>query len=115
MHRYVDLNVWQRSIGLCVDVYEVTKLLPRDEEFGLSSQMRRAVVSISANIAEGCAFDSSKQLRRFLRTALGSAQELDTHLIVSERTNLLTQQSVVPVREELKEIRAMIIGLHRSL
>lgn len=115
MHRHTDLNVWRRSIDLCVDIYGLTAALPLDERYGLSTQMRRAAVSVSSNIAEGSAFRSSKQFRRFLEIALGSAQELDTQLIVAERAGLMPPTAIERARSELREIRAMIVGLHRSI
>lgn len=115
MHRHTELQVWRRSIDLCVDIYRLTAALPPDERYGLSSQMRRAAVSISSNIAEGSAFHSSKQFRRFHQTALGSAQELDTQLIVAETAGLMLAKPAQQARAELRQIRAMVVGLHRSM
>ncbi len=115
MNNYANLKVWQRSIVLCRDVYRVTRHLPDDERFGLSSQMRRSVVSIPSNVAEGAAFGTPKQFRHFLRMALGSAHELDTQFVVATEIGLLPSSLVDPVRGDLKEIRAMLVGLHRKV
>jgi four helix bundle protein len=114
MHSYSQLKVWQRSMTLCQEVYLLTRSLPSDERFGLSSQMRRAAVSIPSNIAEGTASRSAKGLERFLRFALGSEYELDTQLLLTTRVGFLDPDAVEPVRTELVEIRAMIVGLARS-
>jgi four helix bundle protein len=76
MHNYKELKVWQKSVDLAVEVYKVTGDLPKEEKFGLSSQMNRAVISISSNIAEGASRTSNKDFANFLKIALGSALNL---------------------------------------
>ena len=78
-----DLDVWKLGIELVQEVYEVTKVFPKEEMYGLTSQIRRAAVSIPSNIAEGYARESIKELIRFLYISLGSLSELETQLIIS--------------------------------
>ena len=83
MHQFKELKVWQKGRVLVKDIYNATHKFPKDEIFGLTSQMRRAAISISANIAEGCGRNSDKELSRFLDIANGSAFELETLVILS--------------------------------
>jgi len=80
-----DLRVWQSAIALVEDVYRLTSTFPRDEQFGLTSQMRRAAVSVPSNIAEGSARQTTKELLHFLSIAAGSLAELDTQLRINAR------------------------------
>ena len=80
MSDYKDLNVWQESINLVEDVYTIVKLFPREEAYALSDQLRRAVVSIASNIAEGSNRNTQKEFIQFLYIALGSAAEVETQL-----------------------------------
>ncbi|MCE5228731.1 four helix bundle protein [bacterium] len=88
---YRDLEVWQKSIELACSIQEYSKNFPRGEMFGLTSQIRRAAVSIAANIAEGCERNSTKEFIQFLGFARGSAAELDTHVILATRFGYLAQ------------------------
>ena len=92
INSYRDLNVWQRGMDLAEQVYRITKKLPNAEIYGLISQMRRAVVSIPSNIAEGYARKSSNAYRHFLLIALGSNSELETQLILCKRIGYLTDE-----------------------
>jgi four helix bundle protein len=80
---YRQLQVWQRAHQLTLDVYQATRALPKEELFGLTSQLRRASSSIPANIAEGCGRNSDAELARYLGIALGSTNELDYHLLLA--------------------------------
>ena len=112
---YKDLIVWQKSIDLVILIYELTKLLPEDEKFGLSSQMRRAAISIPSNIAEGQQRKSSKDFMHFLSIARGSKGELQTQLYISYKLKLLSKQQVEPSMALLSEIGKMISKLMDSL
>ncbi|WP_282071857.1 four helix bundle protein [Polaribacter atrinae] len=100
MHQYKDLKFWQLSRAFCTDIYIITKSFPIDEKFGLISQLRRAVVSIPSNIAEGAARSSNKDFKRFLRISLGSCYEIETQLLISfdlgflEKLNNTLQQII---------------------
>lgn len=94
-------------------VYRLTASFPREEQYGLTSQLRRAAVSVPANIAEGAARNGSKELLRFLSIATGSLSELDTLLEICERLQLVGDVSVL--RRKLDEVTALTLGLARSL
>ena len=81
---YKDMEVWKEAIELTINVYKITETYPKNEVFGIVSQIRRAVVSIPSNIAEGCARYSDKDTNKFIDIALGSIAELDTQLIIAQ-------------------------------
>lgn len=87
---YKNLIVWQKAIIVAEKVYRVTKEMPKDETFGLISQMRRASVSIASNIAEGRSRSTRKDFSQFLRISLGSCAELETQIIIAKKTMILT-------------------------
>ncbi|WP_203558476.1 four helix bundle protein [Bacteroides sp. 519] len=110
-----DLLVWQKSIDLVCAVYSLLKQYPKEELFAMSNQIRRCVVSIPANIAEGCGRRSKAELSQFLHIALGSASELETFFIISKRLNYITDQEYNDLNSSLLEIIKMISGLVRNL
>lgn len=105
-----DLQVWKKSIELARNIYILTKSFPKEEMYGLTSQIRRAVVSISSNIAEGAARNSDKEFIHFLYIALGSLAELETQLIISKDIGYLDKLDI-----DLEEIRKMLLGLIKYL
>ena len=109
------LIAWQRSMDLVVLVYELTKSFPREETYGLTSQMRRAAVSAPSNIAEGAADRSKDQFRNFRRTAIGSLNELNTQLEIAFRIGYLSEPSNASAQQLLDECLAVTFGLKRSL
>ena len=111
---YKDLVVWQRAVSLVVDIYKVSSQFPREEVYGLTSQIRRASVSIPSNIAEGQGRNSPRAFDNHLNIALGSAAELETQLIVSSEVGYLSQATLVELIDELTEIIRMIYGLLRA-
>lgn len=111
MKTHKDLNVWQESITLVTLIYEKTKSFPKDELFGLTSQIRRSSISIPSNISEGAARESNKEFLRFLYIAQGSLSELDTQLIISNNLNFLTNEDYFQISEKLAGIRKMLAGL----
>ena len=114
---YKDLIVWQKSIELVIAVYKYTKTLPEEERFGLTSQMRRAVVSIPSNIAEGYTRYHTNEYVHFLGTSDASAAELDTQLIICTRLSLgnthFRQECEKILVEVQKMIPAVVKGLRR--
>jgi len=88
MVNYRNLDIWINSVILVEEVYKVSKNFPKDERFGLTSQMRRSSISIPSNIAEGCS-GSKTRLKNYLRISLGSANELETQIIISANLNYL--------------------------
>lgn len=95
--------------------YRLTKMFPPDELYGMTSQIRRAAVSVPANIAEGYGRESRGDYIRFLQMAQGSLKELETHLILSERVNLTTLEAVNPLLEQCETVGKMLRALIRSL
>jgi four helix bundle protein len=112
---YKDLKVWQKSIELTVLVYDLTKTFPKEEMYGLTSQIRRAAVSVPSNIAEGCERFSMRDYIRFLRTSKGSLAELETQLYIAVRLNYLTTESYFRFNQQASEIGRMLNGLISSL
>ncbi len=112
MRSHKDLNVWKEAMGLAKEIYSLTTDFPREEIYGLVSQMRRAAVSIPSNIAEGAARGSHKDFIRFLYFALGSLAELETQLLLSVELGYMNNNEM---SGRINEIRRMLIGLIKSL
>lgn len=111
--KHRDLRVWQAAVELVEMIYQVTAAFPREEAFGLTAQMRRAAVSVPANIAEGAARSSTKELMRFVSIASGSLSELDSHIEVAVRLGLLKDVSLL--RSKVDDVFALLTGLAASL
>lgn len=109
-----DLEVWQRAVDLVIEAYQVAHRLPRSEQFELSSQVRRAAVSIPANIAEGHA-RRGKTYLNCVRIAIGSLAELDTHVEVALRLKLLNTPEPTVLEAEIVRVGQMLHALARSL
>lgn len=114
MHQYKDLKVWQKSIAIADNIYEITKHFPGEEKFGLVAQMRRACVSMSSNIAEGAGKSSSKDFIRFLEIANGSSYELDTQSIIRKNQNYITADQFEKISSDLTEFQKMLYALIKS-
>jgi four helix bundle protein len=110
-----DLDVWKKSIEFLSIIYKKTSSFPKEEIYGLTSQIRRAAVSIPSNIAEGAARRNKTEFRQFLYIALGSAAELDTQLIISDNLNFISNETQLELTEELTIISKMLQGLIKSL
>ena len=108
---FKDLIVWQRSLTLAVEIYRITKEFPREEIYGLTSQIRRAAVSIPSNLAEGHARNTKSLFANFIDIALGSAAELETQLAISLQTGYIKQNDYDKLVNELTEITRMLYGL----
>jgi len=115
MFGFEKLVVWKKSIDLADDVYRLTRQFPDYEKFGLANQMRRAVVSISSNIAEGSSRESQKDFARFLRIAYGSLMELISQLHIAQRQSFIEKEDARQLYKDADEIARMISGLKRSL
>ena len=115
MKSHKDLDVWRLAVDLAEDVYEVSKSFPRDEQFGMTSQMRRASVSIASNIAEGAARNGQREFGQFLYIALGSASELETQLEIARRVSLIGEGDWTRLDASLARISQMLRGLIRSV
>jgi four helix bundle protein len=112
---YRDLVVWQQAMNVAVETYRLTSAFPKDEMFGLTSQMRRAAVSIASNIAEGEGRKSRNEFSHFLGIALGSKSELETQIVLSERVNLLKTSETESIKKSLDDIGKMLTALRRKL
>ncbi|WP_416207896.1 four helix bundle protein [Chryseobacterium sp. YIM B08800] len=106
-----DLEVWQKAIALVTDIYNQTASFPKEEMYGLVSQLRRSAVSIPSNIAEGAARQSNKEYIQFLYVALGSLMELDTQLIIAKNINFISEESLIELQLKMEEIGKMLNGL----
>ena len=115
MKTHRDLKVWSDSIKFVTKLYEITNDYPKNELYGITSQIRRAAISIPSNIAEGAARNSKKEFNNFLSIALGSASELETQLIISKNLNYLKKEIAESLIIELNSIQKMIHGLMKSL
>lgn len=115
MNNYKELKIWQKSVDLAVRIYEVTKDFPREELYGLTSQIRRSAVSIPSNIAEGAGRNTKKDFNNFLGISNGSSCELETQLIISQRVNFMEQAILESIQHDIKEIQKMNWSLKRSL
>jgi four helix bundle protein len=112
---YRDLQVWRLAINLSTEVYATTSSFPKNEIFGLCSQLQRAAVSVASNIAEGHARESTKEYLRFISIALGSLAELETQFIISNNLNYINQVNLDGILEKTSEIGRMLRGLQKSL
>ena len=112
---YRDLVVWQRAMELAEATYLLTKRFPPDEQYGLTSQARRAAASVAANIAEGYGRASRGSYQQFLRMAQGSLKEFETHLIIAERAGIADSIGVKPLLDQAEEVGKMLRSLIRKL
>ncbi|MFN0138954.1 MAG: four helix bundle protein [Pyrinomonadaceae bacterium] len=111
MKDFRNLTVWGKSHKLTLAVYEKTRSFPREELFGLTSQLRRACSSIPANIAEGCGRFSDPDFSRFLQIAFGSACEVEYHFILAHDLRYLTKEDFAILSEDLLEVKKMLASL----
>ncbi len=115
INSYRDLKVWQSGMDIAEACYVLTQDFPKSEVYGMSSQIRRAAVSIPANIAEGYGRDSTGNFIAFLRVAQGSLKELETHLLLCPRLGLAEQKSVEPLLQRCDELGKMLRAFIRSI
>ena len=108
MQDYRNLKVWERAHQLTLAVYRATSRFPKDEMYSLTSQIRRACASIPANIAEGCGRNGDAELARFLQIAMGSASELDYHLLLARDLNFVNSRDYEQLSSELAEVGRML-------
>ena len=115
MRPHEKLEVWCRAIEFVTAVYNNTTTFPKEEKFGLTSQVRRAAVSIPANIAEGAARQTPKEFLYFLSVAQGSSSELETELLIAYRLGYIEQAAYESMHAELNTIARMMVGLSQHL
>lgn len=113
--RYRDLNIWKKGIELVKDVYKVTGKFPKQEVYGLISQMRRSAISIPSNVAEGFRRYHNKEYKQFLYITLGSCAELETQITIAKELDYITQEIEAVFLEKLDHICRMISNLLKKL
>lgn len=115
MAGYRELKVWQLGVDLALEIYRLTAEFPKSEIYGLTSQLRRAAVSIPSNIAEGHARKTRREMQRFANIAKGSLAELETQLIIAGELGYLTSESLRKTMRMTEEESRMLSGLLRSI
>ena len=110
-----DLDAWKNAMQLAVEIYHITKDFPQEERYGLTSQLRRAGVSIPTNMAEGAAKGSDKDFVRFLHISLGSLAELETLMILSSKLNYCDNNTLIEITDRITGIKKLTHGLIRHI
>ncbi len=114
-HNFRKLTIWKEGIELAIATYSTTKTFPKSETYGLSSQIQRSSVSIPSNIAEGTAKGTDKHFLQFLETALGSAFEWETQLIISYQIGYISEETFKHLETKIQSIQGMITRFMESL
>lgn len=115
MLNFKDLAIWQRSHKLTLEIYRVTQHFPKEEMFGLTSQIRRAVSSIPTNIAEGCGRRTNAELANFLNIASGSASEVEYEILLAKEIGYVNNEQCETWTREISEIRSMLATYMKKL
>jgi four helix bundle protein len=115
MRDFKQLKVWEKSHALTLCLYTVTRAFPKEETYGLTAQIRRAAVSIGANVAEGCGRRSQHDFARFLQVAMGSASELQYHLLLAADLGILSRKDHEQLDLTTSEIKRMLTGFIHKL
>lgn len=115
MRSHNNLDAWKKSVDFVVIIYKLTESFPKEEKFGLTSQIRRAAVSIPANIAEGAARNSDKEFLHFLSISQGSASEVETEILIAHRLGFLSESNFEILNRSIEDIGRMITGLSNHL
>jgi four helix bundle protein len=115
MEGYRELEVWQKSFNLVTKIYKLTGRLPKQEQYGLASQIQRSAVSIPSNIAEGWGRGKTREYIQFLQVARGSLMELETHLVIAQKPNYIKPENLSENQQEIESIGRMLNRLVQSL
>lgn len=115
MQDYKSLKVWQNAHALALEVYSLTSKFPKEELYGLVNQIRRATISIAANIAEGSSRTSNKDFSRFLQISFGSAKEVEYEILLSKDLNFIEVESFEKIQHQIEEIKKMLVGLMKAI
>ncbi|MBE0516899.1 MAG: four helix bundle protein [Methanophagales archaeon] len=115
MNSYQDLEVWKKAMELVTDIYKVTQTFPKEELYSMTNQLRRASVSVPANIAEGWGRGTTKEYMQFLRIARGSLLEVETLMTISRNLGYVNAQIQEPILQKILEISKMVNALINSL
>ncbi len=115
MNKFKELKIWRKSINMVTEIYSITRTFPKEEIYGLTSQIRRCAISIPSNIAEGAGRGSKKDFSHFLDIAKGSSFEPETQLLIATNLHYLEKEKFDDLSSELDEIQKMTTGLQKSL
>ena len=115
LRNYKELKVWQKSYQLCLEIYKITAKFPKDEKFGLTSQIRRAVVSVPSNIAEGYGRKTTADYIKSLYIAYGSNCELETQIMLSGDLGYIDSDILEGIKDDIHEVERMLKALIKSL
>ncbi|MEP2026204.1 MAG: four helix bundle protein [Reichenbachiella sp.] len=115
MHNFKELEVWNKAMALCTEIYKVTESFPNSEKYGLISQINRSRVSIPSNIAEGAGRNGNKEFNQFIGIALASSFELETQLIIAKNINYIEGQYFSGIMNSLNQVQKMLVGFKKSL
>ncbi len=115
MKDFRKLSVWQKGHQLTLELYKATKSFPRDELYGITSQLRRSCASVPANIAEGCGRGGDPELARFLQIAAGSASETEYHILLARDLGYLNQEAYQSLTTAVVEVKRMLTALIKKL
>jgi four helix bundle protein len=115
MKTFRDLFIWQKGMTLVTNTYQITQSFPKEELFGLTSQIRRSAISLPSNIAEGYGRESNKEFSRFINIAISSLFELQTQIEIAKNINYLNENEFKNLYEETRELEAMIISFSKKL
>ncbi len=115
MRDFKRIQVWQKAHQLTLEIYKITTTFPQDERYGLVSQMRRAAVSIPANIAEGAGRDTQTELARFIHIASGSTSEIEYHLLLAHDLGYISAEKYPHLEQSITEIKKMLYGFERTV
>jgi four helix bundle protein len=112
---YRNQFIWQRAVQIAINCYKFTRLFPKSELYGLTSQIRRSSVSVASNIAEGYGRRSKQEYIQFLHIALGSLRELDTQLIIAKEVDLAEKELFTPILNEVEEMQSILVATLNKL
>ena len=115
MHNLKELKIWNKAVQLAVEVYKSTSDFPKEEKYGLTSQIRRSAVSVPSNISEGAGRNSNKEFVQFLGIANGSSYELQTQLILANKLALVSDEAVSHLLSQIGEIQKMTYRFQETL
>lgn len=115
MHNYKELKIWIKGIDLAESIYKTVSEFPDSEKYGIISQLKRASISVSSNIAEGASRESQKEFSHFLSISLGSLFEIETQIVIANRIKYINDETLKELIEQINELIKMIIGFKRQL
>ena len=111
MRNFRELDIWQESMQVVVETYQLVKLFPKEEEYGMKIQVKRAVTSIPSNIAEGCSRSSQKEFKHYLEISVGSSFEVETNIILAEKLGMISNEELTSFLPKLNILQKQINSL----